>query len=59
MYETLGHGSYGKVKKCMNIQEGTEYAAKIVKKSILKRKRIGRCVCVLMHVPRCVPRRWL
>jgi serine/threonine protein kinase len=42
MFETLGNGSYGKVKKCRNMGEGTTFAVKIVKKSILKRKRVGR-----------------
>jgi serine/threonine protein kinase len=42
MFETLGNGSYGKVKKCKNMGDGSTFAVKIVKKSILKRKRVGR-----------------
>ncbi len=41
MHEAIGHGSYGKVRRC-TISDGTVFAAKIVNKSILKRKRVGR-----------------
>jgi serine/threonine protein kinase len=42
IHDTVGHGSYGKVKRCLNTTDGLTYAAKIVNKSILKRKRVGR-----------------
>ena len=42
MHETVGHGSYGKVKRCVDTTDGHTYAAKVVNKSILKRKRVGR-----------------
>jgi serine/threonine protein kinase len=42
MHDTVGRGSYGKVKRCVSNTDGLTYAAKIVNKSILKRKRVGR-----------------
>ena len=42
MHETVGPGSYGKVKRCIDTTDGHTYAAKVVNKSILKRKRVGR-----------------
>ncbi len=42
MLEVLGRGAYGKVRRCMDESTGTERAVKIIRKSILKRKRVGR-----------------
>ena len=48
--DTVGRGSYGKVKRCMSKTDGVTYAAKIITKSILKRKRVGRFGTALDNV---------
>lgn len=40
--ELLGHGEYGKVKKCQDKNTKEVCACKIMRKSVLKRKRVGR-----------------
>eukprot|EP00741_Cyanophora_paradoxa_P001419 tig00000489_g1372.t1 len=48
--EKLGAGSYGKVKICIDTNTNKTYAVKIMKKSILKRKRVGRSGNALQNV---------
>lgn len=42
MREVLGRGAYGKVRRCVDEQTGAVRAVKIIRKSVLKRKRVGR-----------------
>jgi hypothetical protein len=42
MLEVVGRGAYGKVRRCIDEDTGAIRAVKIMRKSILKRKRIGR-----------------
>jgi tRNA A-37 threonylcarbamoyl transferase component Bud32 len=42
MIEKLGSGSYGKVKLVVHRETGQKFAIKIIKKSLMKRKRIGQ-----------------
>ena len=37
--ETIGRGAYSKVKKCINIQTQEEFAVKIIKNYLLKKKK--------------------
>ncbi len=48
--DTIGRGSYGKVKRCVSKADGVTFAAKIINKSILKRKRVGRFGTALDNV---------
>lgn len=45
----MGRGAFGKVKKCCDV-EGRPFACKILKKSALQRKRVGRFRSMLDHV---------
>ena len=42
MHEKLGVGSYGKVKRCIDINTGTEYAIKIFLRQALRKPRMNR-----------------
>jgi hypothetical protein len=50
--EVLGKGAYGKVRRCVDETTGEVRAVKIMKKSFLKRKRIGRFGNALQNVQR-------
>lgn len=50
--EVLGRGSYGKVRRCTDRNTGVDYAVKILKKSLLKRKRVGQFGNALQGVQR-------
>lgn len=39
--ETVGRGSYAKVKVCLNLENNTKYAVKIINKSLLRKKKKG------------------
>uniref|UniRef100_A0A7S3DEH9 Probable transcriptional regulator ycf27 n=1 Tax=Palpitomonas bilix TaxID=652834 RepID=A0A7S3DEH9_9EUKA len=39
LFEKIGEGAFGKVKRCESVVDGREYAVKIMNKSLLKRKR--------------------
>jgi hypothetical protein len=52
MLEVLGKGTYGKVRRCIDETTGDVRAVKILKKSFLKRKRIGRFGNALQNVQR-------
>eukprot|EP00162_Nutomonas_longa_P012773 comp21258_c0_seq1/m.45452 comp21258_c0_seq1/g.45452 ORF comp21258_c0_seq1/g.45452 comp21258_c0_seq1/m.45452 type:complete len:454 (-) comp21258_c0_seq1:640-2001(-) len=41
MIKTLGRGSFGKVKLCIDGQSGRPYAIKIIKRSLLRKKKFG------------------
>ena len=42
LFETIGRGAYGKVKRALNTEDDTFYAAKIYDKKTLRRKRVGQ-----------------
>ena len=48
----MGTGAYGKVYRTVNVDTGVVYACKVMKKSQLKRKRIGRFKNELDNVAR-------
>lgn len=54
MLETVGKGSYGKVKKCVDLGTKEVYAAKIIRKSMLKRKRCVRQCCLCVSASLCL-----
>lgn len=47
MYEEIGHGAYGIVQRCISMEDGNTYAAKVLKKSFLKKQRIQRKTSVI------------
>lgn len=48
----LGVGGFGKVRRCLDTTTGEELAVKILRKSLLKKKRIGRFGNALQNVER-------
>ena len=52
MCEVLGRGAYGKVRRCVDEFTGGEVAVKILRKSVLRRKRVGRFGNALQDVQR-------
>lgn len=52
MMEVLGRGAYGKVRRCLDEDTQIIRAVKIIRKSILKRKRIGRFGNAFQNVQR-------
>ena len=42
LFEIVGRGSFGKVRRCVSIHSGSTYACKIMNKKRLKKKRMGR-----------------
>ncbi len=42
LFEIVGRGSFGKVRRCVSIHSGATYACKIMNKKRLKKKRMGR-----------------
>ena len=49
LYDVVGRGAFGKVKKCCDVN-GRPFACKIMKKTLLQRKRVGRFRNMLDHV---------
>lgn len=52
MREVLGRGAYGKVRRCVDELTGAVRAVKIIRKSVLRRKRVGRFGNALQTVQR-------
>jgi serine/threonine protein kinase len=42
LFEIVGRGSFGKVRRCVSINSGATYACKIMNKRRLKKRRVGR-----------------
>ena len=52
LFEIVGRGAFGKVRRCVSINSGNTYAAKVMRKSALKRRRVGRFSTALAHAQR-------
>lgn len=42
IYEEIGHGAYGAVHRCISMKDGNTYAAKVLKRSFLKKQLLRK-----------------